>query len=56
MKLFSANIEDLRSLYIMELRKALDMEQKITTSLPRIIANCTDRELASALENHLNET
>jgi len=56
MKLFSANIEDLRSLYVMELRKALDMEQKITKSLPRIIANCTDRELASALENHLSET
>ena len=56
MKLFSANIEDLRSLYIMELRKALDMEQKITKSLPHIIANCTDRELASVLQNHLNET
>jgi ferritin-like metal-binding protein YciE len=56
MKLFSANIEDLRSLYVMELRKALDMEQKITKSLPRIIANCTDQELSSALENHLSET
>jgi ferritin-like metal-binding protein YciE len=56
MKLFSANIEDLRSLYVMELRKALDMEQKITKSLPKLIASCTDRELASALENHLNET
>ena len=56
MKLFSANIEDLRSLYVMELRKALDMEQKITKSLPKLIANCTDRELASALDNHLNET
>ena len=35
MKLFSANIEDLRSLYVLELRKALDMEQKMTKSLPR---------------------
>jgi len=30
MKLFSANIEDLENLYIINLKKALDMEQKIT--------------------------
>src|SRR4051812_11896640 len=32
MKLFSANIEDLRTLYIDNLQKALDMEQKITAA------------------------
>ena len=56
MKLFSANIEDLRTLYVMELRKALDMEQKITKSLPKLIESCTDQELANALGNHLGET
>ncbi|HZP04373.1 MAG TPA: DUF892 family protein [Terracidiphilus sp.] len=56
MKLFSANIEDLRTLYITNLRKALDMEQSITKALPKLIDNATDPELASALQNHLGET
>ena len=34
MKLFSENIEDLRTLYIVNLKKALDMEQKITKAPP----------------------
>ncbi len=37
MKLFSENIEDLRTLYIANLKKALDMEQKITKALPTMI-------------------
>jgi ferritin-like metal-binding protein YciE len=56
MKLFSANIEDLRTLYLTELRKALDMEQKITNSLPKLIENSSDPELAGALDNHLGQT
>ncbi len=56
MKLFSAHIEDLRSLYISDLRKALDMEQKITKALPDLIESVTDEELAQAFRNHLNET
>lgn len=56
MKLFSANIEDLQSLYITQLKKALDMEQKITKSLPDLIEHSTDTELASAFLNHLEET
>ncbi len=56
MKLFSANIEDLRTLYITELKKALDMEQKITKALPDLIENSTDSELASAFRTHLEET
>jgi ferritin-like metal-binding protein YciE len=56
MKLFSANIEDLRTLYVSNLRKALDMEQSITKALPKLIENATDPELANALENHLGET
>lgn len=56
MKLFSAHIEDLRTLYISNLRKALDMEQKITRALPDMIENVTDPELANALLTHLEET
>jgi len=56
MKLFSAHIEDLRSLYIANLKKALDMEQKITKSLPDLIENSTDPDLAQAFRMHLDET
>jgi ferritin-like metal-binding protein YciE len=56
MKLFSENIEDLRTLYIANLRKALDMEQKITKALPKMIEKSTDPQLATAFRNHLEET
>jgi ferritin-like metal-binding protein YciE len=56
MKLFSAHIEDLRALYISNLKKALDMEQKITKALPDLIKNSSDTELATAFRNHLQET
>jgi ferritin-like metal-binding protein YciE len=56
MKLFSAHIEDLRTLYITNLKKALDMEQKITEALPDLIENATDPELADAIRLHRDET
>ncbi len=56
MKLFSAHIDDLRTLYITNLKKALDMEQKITKSLPDLIQNSTDPELSDAFRMHLDET
>jgi ferritin-like metal-binding protein YciE len=56
MKLFSENIADLRSLYIADLKKALDMEQKITKALPTMIEKSTDPQLATAFRNHLEET
>ena len=56
MKLFSANIQDLQSLYITNLKKALDMEQKITKALPDLIDNSSDTELSQAFRNHLEET
>jgi ferritin-like metal-binding protein YciE len=56
MKLFSENIEDLRTLYIASLKKALDMEQKITRALPTMIEKSTDPQLATAFRNHLEET
>jgi ferritin-like metal-binding protein YciE len=56
MKLFSANIENLQGLYISNLKKALDMEQKITKALPDLIENSSDPELALAFQQHLEET
>jgi ferritin-like metal-binding protein YciE len=56
MKIFSANIEDLRSLYISNLRKALDMEQKITKALPGLVEKSTDADLSLAFQTHLEET
>ncbi len=56
MKLMSAHIEDLKSLYILNLQKALDMEQKITDSLPDLIEASSDSELKNAFSTHLQET
>jgi ferritin-like metal-binding protein YciE len=56
MKVFSANIQDLRTLYVTNLKKALDMEQKITKALPDLIEKAADPELVKALETHLQET
>ncbi|MGH9616849.1 MAG: ferritin-like domain-containing protein [Acidobacteriaceae bacterium] len=56
MKLMSANIEDLRTLYVNHLKKALYMERKITKALPELIDKATDSELTSAFRTHLEET
>ena len=56
MKLFSANIEDLRTLYVSSLKKAFDMERKITEALPKMIEKSTDPDLTSAFQTHLQET
>jgi ferritin-like metal-binding protein YciE len=56
MKVFSANIQDLRSLYISNLKKALDMEQKITKALPDLVEKSSDSELTTAFQTHLEET
>lgn len=56
MKIFSANIDDLKTLYISNLKKALDLEQKIVKALPDLIENSSDQQLASALRTHLEQT
>jgi ferritin-like metal-binding protein YciE len=56
MKVFSANIQDLRSLYVSNLKKALDMEQKITKALPELIEKSNDPDLLTAFQTHLEET
>jgi ferritin-like metal-binding protein YciE len=47
MKLFSGNIEDLRTLYADTLQKSLEMEQKIVKALPTMVEKSTDPELAT---------
>jgi ferritin-like metal-binding protein YciE len=56
MKVFSANIQDLRTLYVSNLKKALDMEQKILKAFPSLINKTSDPELAKAFETHFSET
>jgi len=56
MKLFSSKIEDLRALYVNNLKKALDMEQQITEALPKMIEKSSDPQLATAFRDHLQQT
>jgi ferritin-like metal-binding protein YciE len=56
MKLFSENIEDLQTLYIIHLQRALDMEQELTEALPKMAEKSTDPELANAFLDHLRQT
>ena len=56
MKLFSADIQDLRTLYTTNLKKAYDMEIKITKALPDLIENATDTDLMDAFQQHLEQT
>ena len=56
MKFFSANLQDLRELYINQLQKALDMEEHIVKALPTMIEKATTPSLKQAFQNHLEET
>jgi ferritin-like metal-binding protein YciE len=56
MKILSANIQDLRTLYDSNLKKALDMEQKIIKALPSLIEKASDPDLITAFQAHLEET
>jgi len=56
MKLTSENLKTLHALYIVRLKKALDMEREITKALPKMIDKSTTPELANAFRSHLRET
>ena len=56
MKLTSEHLKTLHGLYIVHLKKALDMEREITEALPKMIDKATTPQLATAFRNHLNET
>jgi ferritin-like metal-binding protein YciE len=56
MKLITARIKDLQTLYVHNLRLALNMEQELTVAIPKMVAFATDRGLAAALDHHRRET
>ena len=56
MKFFSENIEDLRTLYTTDLKKALSMEQQICKALPDMMEKSSDAQLTNALRTHLRES
>ncbi|MGB6133946.1 MAG: DUF892 family protein [Acidobacteriaceae bacterium] len=56
MKMFSANLDNLRKLYINQLQMLLSTEQQITEALPKVIEKSTDVQLRQAFQSHLQET
>jgi len=55
MRFFSANLENLRKLYIDQLRRLHSAETQITETLPKMIVGSTEPELKRTLEAHLAE-
>jgi ferritin-like metal-binding protein YciE len=56
MKVFSANLDNLRKLYVNQLQMLLSTEQQITEALPKMIDKATDTQLKQAFQSHLQET
>jgi len=56
MKMFSANLDNLRKLYINQLQTLLSTEQQITEALPTMVDKSTDTQLKQAFQSHLQET
>ena len=57
MKLISAHINDLQTLYLSNLKKALDLEQQLVDKgLPGMIEHASDSKLEAAFQTHLEET
>jgi ferritin-like metal-binding protein YciE len=56
MKFISANLDNLRKLYVNQLQHLYSAETQITDALPKMITKATDPQLKQALETHLQET
>jgi ferritin-like metal-binding protein YciE len=56
MKFFSANLDNLRKLYIDQLQQLYSAEDQITEALPKMVKASSDPQLKQALETHLQET
>ena len=56
MKVFSANLDNLRKLYVNQLQMLLSTEQQITEALPEMMDKATDVQLRQAFQSHLQET
>ena len=56
MKVFSANLDNLRKLYINQLQMLLSTEEQITEALPKMMDKAVDTQLKQAFQSHLQET
>ena len=56
MKVFSANLDNLRKLYLNQLQMLLSMEQQIAAALPRMMDQAVDTQLKQAFQSHLQVT
>lgn len=56
MAIFSANLEDLRQLYIDQLKHLHSVEIQLTEALPKMADAATDTQLKQAFTSHLQET
>jgi ferritin-like metal-binding protein YciE len=56
MKVFSANLDNLRKLYVNQLQMLLSTENQIVEALPKMIDKATDVQLRQAFQSHLQET
>jgi ferritin-like metal-binding protein YciE len=56
MKVFSANLDNLRKLYVNQLQMLLSAENQIMEALPKMIEGARDVQLRQAFQSHLQET
>ena len=56
MGLFTPDNDTLRDLYVVQLRKALNLEKQIVEALPTMIEKSSRPELANAFRTHLEES
>lgn len=56
MKFISANLDNLKKLYIDQLQHLYSAETQITKALPKMIEKASDPQLKQALQTHLQET
>lgn len=56
MKFLSANLQNLKQLYIDQLRQLHSTETQIIDALPKMIEKSSDPQLKQALQSHLQET
>jgi ferritin-like metal-binding protein YciE len=55
-KFFSANLDNLRKLYLDQLQQLHSAETQITEALPKMIDAATEPQLKEVLQTHLGET
>jgi ferritin-like metal-binding protein YciE len=56
MALFSMKLDNLKTLYLTELRDLYDAENQITEALPKLIEKASHPQLKAALQEHLEVT